>query len=183
MTESGGDGPDEHQHHAHQAGDHDRRRLQPGVEQHLRGGQPGAPAQLGHHRAGREQVGPVDQHLRLPGVAGDHRHGRVGVAQGLDGGLAALPGSDPDDLQPVRQRVRQLLGPGADHHRLHLVDVEAGRVAEHHQQQHREQDHHGQRAPVPAHLAELLHRHGPHAAGTSRHRIHQQMKSTTSEIL
>ena len=149
----------------------------PGLNSTSGAGSAGAAAQLGHHRAGREQVGPVDQHLRLPGVAGDHRHGRVGVAQGLDGGLAALAGSDPDDLQPVRQGVRHLLGPRADHHRLHLVDVEAGRVAEHHQQQHREQDHHGQRAPVPAHLAELLHGHGPHADGTSA-----AQNSSTDEV-
>ncbi len=43
-------------------------------------------------------------------------------------------------------------------------DVEAGRVAEHHEQDDRHRDHHGQRPPVPPKLPELLHDHGPHVA-------------------
>jgi hypothetical protein len=102
----------------------------------------------------------VADHL-VQGAGGGHAAGGehdqavalLGLAQvvGGDQHAGALLGAGPDGLPE----------PGP----LQRVDP-GGRRVQHQQVRARWR-------PVPAHLAELLHRHGPHAAGTSRGRIHQ----------
>ncbi len=58
--------------------------------------------------------------------------------------------------------------PRPDDQRARLLDVEACRVAEDDQEQERQHEQHGQRAPVAAQLAELLDHDRPHGPSPDR---------------
>ena len=111
----------------------------------------------------REQLRPVEQHQRSA-AAGHHREDVLPVAQPIPGRGLVPGGIHLVDAERRRAQQRGgLPGAGADRDGRDVMDLEVGGVAEHHQQEDRQDDHHRHRAPVSPQFPELLDHHRPHA--------------------
>jgi len=175
-SQSGGHGADEHEDDAAQPGDHDDRRTQLGVEEHVdlgggdgiagrRAGAGGARLrQAAQSRLGGEQLGAVDEDAwRRPRRRRRHDgDDRLAAAQRLAGAAGVATGVGADHVELLRQSPGDEAGAGPQHGRGDFLDVEARRVAEHDQKEERQQEQHRQGPRVAAQLAELLDHDGAH---------------------